>query len=103
MRQVLLTCLMVGSLLMGTSPVRVADRYRFRVAEGIEALGDHATPHAKQLIGKPLMVLISLEGTHWMFNGCPAAKKPCEWLIDDHGGVQHRTKAQVSIRSVTMD
>jgi hypothetical protein len=65
-----------------------AERYRFRVAEGLEALAGEELPSGMEYLrGKPLMVLIGTEGTRWrwMLNGCPATK-PCEWRIDPTGG-----------------
>jgi hypothetical protein len=70
------------------TPTHAAEQYRFRVAEGLEALGDEELPPGMaQLRGRPLMVLIGIEGTHWrwMLNGCPQTR-PCEWRIDDTGG-----------------
>ena len=70
------------------SPIRAAEHYRFRVAEGTQALAGQELPsNMAELDGKPVMVLIGIEGTswRWMLNGCPPGK-PCEWRIDDKGG-----------------
>jgi hypothetical protein len=68
--------------------MQAAEHYRFRVAEGTQALAGQELPsNMAELAGKPIMVLIGTEGTkwRWMLNGCPPAK-PCEWRIDDRGG-----------------
>jgi hypothetical protein len=69
-------------------PNRAAEQYRFRVAEGTQALaGEELPSNMAELDGEPMMVLIGIEGTswRWMLNGCPPAK-PCEWRVDDRGG-----------------
>ena len=68
--------------------IQAAEQYRFRVAEGLEALpAEDRLPNMELLRGKPLMVLIASEGLQWrwMLNGCPAVK-PCEWRIEGSGG-----------------
>jgi hypothetical protein len=70
------------------APVHAGEQYRFRVAEGLEALGDEKLPDGmERLRGRPLMVLIEIEGTHWrwVLNGCPENKR-CEFRINDSGG-----------------
>ena len=73
------------------APIQAAEQYRFRVAEGLEALGDEELPPGmERLRGQPLMMLIEIEGTHWrwILNGCPEPKR-CEFRIDDQGGAAH--------------
>jgi hypothetical protein len=75
------------------APIHAAEQYRFRVAEGLEALGDEELPPGmERLRGRPLMMLIGTRGTHWrwILNGCPETKR-CEFRIDDSGGGAHST------------
>jgi len=68
--------------------LQASDHYRFRVAEGTQALeGQDLPSNMAELAGKPMMVLLAIDGTHWrwMLNGC-AALPDCEWRIDDRGG-----------------
>ena len=68
--------------------VQAGERYRFRVAEGLESLGEEKLPDGmERLRGRPLMILIGIEGTHWrwILNGCPETKR-CEFSINDTGG-----------------
>jgi hypothetical protein len=69
-------------------PVQAAEQYRFRVVEGLTALGDEVLPKGiEQMRGQPLMMVIGIEGTHWrwILNGC-MAKKHCEFGINTTGG-----------------
>jgi hypothetical protein len=80
-----------GLLASLAGPIHAGEHYRFRVGEGLEALGAEKLPAGmEQLRGRPLMILIGIEGTHWrwVLNGCPASKR-CEFRIDDRGGTAH--------------
>ena len=82
-------------------PIRAAERYVFRVAEGTQALaGENLPPDMAQLAGSPMMVLIAIDGTQWrwMLNGC-AAMTPCEWRIDERGGQRVRPEDDVAVHA----
>jgi hypothetical protein len=69
-------------------PIHAAEHYTFRVAEGTQALvGLPQQSNMAELAGKPLMVLIGIEGTQWRWtlNGCLDIT-PCEFRMDDVGG-----------------
>jgi hypothetical protein len=82
-------------------PIRAAEHYRFRVAEGTQALaGEELPSNIAELAGKPIMVLIAVDGTQWrwMLNGC-GAMTPCEWRIDDRGGQRVRPDKDVAVHA----
>jgi hypothetical protein len=87
------------------APICAAERYGFRVAEGTQALaGETLPPEMAQLAGKPMMVLIAIDGTHWrwMLNGC-AAMNSCEWRIDERGGYGGRPDEDAATLSSAAD
>jgi hypothetical protein len=69
-------------------PIHASDRYAFRVVEGTQAIaGMPQQSNMAELAGKPLMMLIGIEGTQWQWtvNGC-LDMTPCEFRIDDRSG-----------------
>ena len=69
-------------------PIRASDHYAFRVAEGMQSIaGMPQQSNMSELTGKPLMMLVGIEGTQWQWtlNAC-LDMTPCEFRLDGRSG-----------------